>query len=567
MNQWLFKKYHDGGYSSFRFVIYLVFWYYYKEVNPINLDQWLTPNMGSSYRPISFFYIFDFVDLQVLRGIPIFRLWSWAMLASAIGFIFPISSLMSFLGLLLMAGLSLNFGKIHHVNHMPVVILGILSLSIYPGKYSIDQFILNFWKIKLPRPTAWALKSAQIYMCMVYFASGVQKLRNSGLDWVFSDNMQHIILTRPTVTSLGLWIAQFPWLCKGIALLTLSADILAPLALFSKRARLVLIPTLFMFHIGTLTVLGMHGYFVPYNLCYLVWVPWEKLFSFKRQGHLLLWGSIVFERIPFLSRVAQSLYVNVVFPSLERFLRFKYGKGVQLVLRHSILKKSFNPFLSDIDYSVVVDKDFTRLDNLLRDLLFLKKSRIFDYPQIYIREEWEELHSLGEIAFERWNFIWNYRKIGWLRNYDPQNVYERFKKERAIRIGEEIVAKHSHHLFGDFYPKTNRELPQVSVYSRYLELTNSSRVVSCDVHQLLFLTSHLPGELNWIELGEESLEFKRQLWIFEYFLSRSHLRLHSRETFDSKEYKIFLRDLEAKYKILFLQSIVAEGEEFDLDKK
>lgn len=278
---WLFKDYDDKAFGVYRISLYLTFFWFYHTFGILSYQSWLTPEFRSFYDPVSFFRIFNFDHLGVFASFDGILVWKVSLIASAIGFLFPLSSMVSFFGLLMIAGIPLNFGKIHHLNHLPVVILGIMAFSFHPGAFSVDQFVRKKLKLSSGKASKWALQAARAYMVLIYFESGAQKLMNTGLEWIFSDNMQVIILTRPTVTELGLWVAQSPWLCQLLAFTTVFAQLLSPLALVFPRSRLFFIPTLFFMHIGTYFILGNHGWFFPYNICYLVWLPWEKITAYS----------------------------------------------------------------------------------------------------------------------------------------------------------------------------------------------------------------------------------------------------------------------------------------------
>ena len=277
---WLFRNFDPRALGLFRIFFYSAFFFYFSFVSMNNYEMWFTEQMQSFYEPISLFKWFDYSFLKSLIAIKPVTIWKWSMLFCVVGFLYPLSSMVAFLSLLLIVGIPLNFGKIHHLNHLPVVVFCIMAFSFSAGSFSVDNVLSRkVWRRNL-HCTFWPLQAARIYMCLIYCFSGLQKLRITGLDWIFSDNMQNIILTRPTVTDLGLWVATMPTLCKFVALTTVIAQVFAPLALIRGPQIYFLIPTLFCLHIGTLLVLGMHGYFVPYNLCFLVWLPWEKIATF-----------------------------------------------------------------------------------------------------------------------------------------------------------------------------------------------------------------------------------------------------------------------------------------------
>jgi hypothetical protein len=274
-----FDPYPESSFGCFRICFYLTILTFYSLVHDIVPYGFQTHIFKSFYDPVSFFKFipYDFlfaIDFKILDLI-----WKISLLFAAAGFLYPLSSGFSFLIFLWMAGIPLNFGKIHHSQHMVVVVLGILFVGLLPGKFSFDSVIFRkFRRFYNPIATInWPLDTIKVYIVLVYFASGFQKLRHSGVDWIFSDNMSIIILTRPTMTELGFFVSQFKILTVFLAFLTVFFQLFAPLSLLSRKFAFFCTPTLFLLHVGTYSVLGNHGNFFPYNLCFLAWIPWDRL--------------------------------------------------------------------------------------------------------------------------------------------------------------------------------------------------------------------------------------------------------------------------------------------------
>lgn len=276
----LFAEYNSYAFGFFRISFYSIILWFYTQINVPHINNWLQPEMKEFFSTISFFNYFSYEDFLVLLDFDLLFWWYVSLICAALGILYPISSITSFLGFLLLAGVPLNFGKIHHVNHLPVMMLGVMAFSFYPGKLSIDGLILKLVKLKTPAVTAWPLLAARIYFCIIYLESGFQKIRHSGLEWIFSDNMQNIIVTRPTITQLGLEVAKYPLLCQFLALTTVIAQLSAPLALKNWIWRYPIVITLFFMHIGSYYIMGNHAYFFPYNLCYVIWIPWDEVVEY-----------------------------------------------------------------------------------------------------------------------------------------------------------------------------------------------------------------------------------------------------------------------------------------------
>jgi hypothetical protein len=222
--------------------------------------------------------------------------WLVSMAACCLGAGFRVAGWAACLSFLYLTGLPLNFGKVHHSNHMPAVILLLFACVGVAGAFSVDGWVARWRRHLVPRTGrayGWFFATALLYMCLVYMNSGLQKWWVSGPAWGGTENMATIILSRPTVTSWGRWVAASDWLPGFLAWGTLLLQPLAPLALFSRGAWWAFIPSLFLLHVGTYALLGAHGAFVPYNVCFLVLLPWESWFPVDGvpRGFKSLWST------------------------------------------------------------------------------------------------------------------------------------------------------------------------------------------------------------------------------------------------------------------------------------
>jgi hypothetical protein len=117
-------------------------------------------------------------------------------------------------------------------------------------------------------------------MVMVFFAAGMAKVMQGGLAWVFSDHfaislVQRYYDTPPPGNRIGLFVANHAWLARTLAAGAVLTELAIPLALFSRRARLVLPPMLFLMQLGIGVV--MNVWFTSFMYVYLFWVPWDDV--------------------------------------------------------------------------------------------------------------------------------------------------------------------------------------------------------------------------------------------------------------------------------------------------
>lgn len=85
----------------------------------------------------------------------------------------------------------------------------------------------------------WPPRAALAALAAVYFLTGYQKLRHSGLDWVFSENMRWVLVQgRPVVPAeLSRAVSGQVWLTQALAGGALALELTAPLLVAVRRTR------------------------------------------------------------------------------------------------------------------------------------------------------------------------------------------------------------------------------------------------------------------------------------------------------------------------------------------
>jgi predicted DCC family thiol-disulfide oxidoreductase YuxK len=209
--------------------------------------------------------------------------WKAALLLGGIGLFTRVSCGVAFgLGLYLL-GLSNNIGKVDHNDGIVLWSFLVMAIARSGDGWSIDSLLRAARGKIAPSLHAeyrWPPRMMQVLMAVVFCIAGIAKLRASGLAWAFSDNLRNTFimqyyLSDPPLRGLLLWIASQRWLCEFLAISTLVCETGAPLALVSRWARWILIPSLFLMQLGNELVLGIN--FRQFMLCYVFWVPWSDV--------------------------------------------------------------------------------------------------------------------------------------------------------------------------------------------------------------------------------------------------------------------------------------------------
>jgi hypothetical protein len=166
------------------------------------------------WMPISLFHLSGPPRDAALIGV-LQILWKASLLTSAIGFVSRLSMVTAAaLGYFLL-GLPNCFGKIHHLDGFPVLLLCILALSRCADALSVDRALRGdrAMRTNVSGQYRWPVRLAQTLFLLVFFAAGYAKLRNGGLAWMTAANMRSIWLGElfthtPPTGSAAFWRSQ-----------------------------------------------------------------------------------------------------------------------------------------------------------------------------------------------------------------------------------------------------------------------------------------------------------------------------------------------------------------------
>lgn len=224
--------------------------------------------------------LFEWLKLGVLPAVWLGWLqasWKAALWCACLGLATRLSTALSAVLGLYVLGLPHNFGKVHHLDTLVVLLTAILAVARCGDAWSLDRFLARWRGRQAPATPSgeyvWPVRLVQTLMALVFFGAGASKLRHAGLSWIFSNNMAMILL--PFDHPWLAWTAQVPWLCRLIAGWTIVIETGAPLALINRLARWVFIPSLWLMQLSILLLMNIK--FEPYLICYLFWVPWGGL--------------------------------------------------------------------------------------------------------------------------------------------------------------------------------------------------------------------------------------------------------------------------------------------------
>lgn len=210
--------------------------------------------------------------------------WAVALVSYAVaacGRILRVAAPVGAVGLLVLASLTSSFGQVFHTEHLLVLHLGVLALAALIERPS-------------DTPSGWPLNLMMAVTVVTYVNAGVAKLRWSGLDWVTGDVLRNWIavdnLRKWQVDDLyspvGGWLTGVTWVWFPIAVLTLTVELAAPVALLPNRIRLVWISLAWAFHVGILALMAISFPYQLLGVAYAAFLPvdtWEATFRERRR--------------------------------------------------------------------------------------------------------------------------------------------------------------------------------------------------------------------------------------------------------------------------------------------
>ncbi|MBK5221630.1 MAG: hypothetical protein JJE52_01885 [Acidimicrobiia bacterium] len=112
------------------------------------------------------------------------------------------------------------------------------------------------------RVEGWQRRTAMVLVALGYMCSGLMKLRHSGLEWVFGENLRWVLYAGANregsiLPTIARAIAGQLWLTVVIAGATIATEVLFPLALVWRRARVLLAAGAVALHVAVFLLLGL----------------------------------------------------------------------------------------------------------------------------------------------------------------------------------------------------------------------------------------------------------------------------------------------------------------------
>ena len=243
--------------------------------------------LSETWMPIELFQALDLPLVSVGQLTAMDWVYTATLITGMVGLLTRTSCAVACVVGLYLLGVPHNLGKINHDSGVIPFLLLILAVARSGDAWSVDALIRRWRRRRHTGPPAdiplaeyhWPVRMVWLLTSWVFFAAAYSKLSASGLRWVFSDSMANTLLMHAYTGSseaspIALWLSGHPWLCSVLAGCSLLFEAATPIAMFSARARAVVIPGLVLV-LGGFLVLGFTP--VPFFAMLAFWVPWDQL--------------------------------------------------------------------------------------------------------------------------------------------------------------------------------------------------------------------------------------------------------------------------------------------------
>ena len=232
------------------------------------------------------------LNAGALRGIEF--VWLGALLTLAIGWYSRTSAAIVCLGSLYLFGIDAPdfLGR----SYTPgVFVPAILAVSYCGDALSVDAWLRRRRNQAIDRPAeeyGWPGRLVCAFLSYVFLAAGLSKIRETGFpDWMLSNQIERNLLVghywyasrNRAVWPFGAQLLQvYPGAGVVLGVITQFVELLYPLALFSRAARVTVVPVMIALLIGITVTMG--PFFALTILAHAFWIPWSSILRTSRKG-------------------------------------------------------------------------------------------------------------------------------------------------------------------------------------------------------------------------------------------------------------------------------------------
>lgn len=268
LNAWFFREESNVILSGFRAIICLYLLLFHSTPSDYNLY-----GTSGEFTPAGIFNFLPQVDgystLLILSAI--FRV---SLFLGVLGFLTGPALLAALIAGTYVLAYHFNFGDVGH--GITLIYTCLLVLTLVPW---------STWKTNYIGVHArWPMAFLKCFIVASYFIAGIQKLRFSGMDWAWSENLAIYVFQNSSTFAGQILLELPPIVLRSLAVGALGIELLSPLALLSRRSGYIFVVLWVSLHVGVQVAMGHHKSFLSQIPCLLVFCEGFLLFAGKYAG-------------------------------------------------------------------------------------------------------------------------------------------------------------------------------------------------------------------------------------------------------------------------------------------
>lgn len=276
VSSWFFREDSNLILSAFRSILCLYLLFFHTTPSDFNLFG----TSGGTYIPVGIFHILPQLTDQTLLQV-LSHVFQASLFLAAFGILTGPSLLVAVVSGAYVLANHYNYGTVGHGTTL--IYTCVLVLALVPW---------SAWKKDYVGIHArWPIAFLKCFIVATYFIAGLQKLRFSGFEWAWSENLA-IYMFQHSSTLAGQILLELPAVVlRSFAAFALFVELLSPLALLSRRNGYVFVFLWASLHLGIQLTMGHHKGFLSQIPCLLVFC--EGLLLFAGKHARLQWGRLV----------------------------------------------------------------------------------------------------------------------------------------------------------------------------------------------------------------------------------------------------------------------------------
>ncbi|MEO1076126.1 MAG: hypothetical protein AAFX41_09200 [Bacteroidota bacterium] len=256
-------------------------------ISPLRGIEYYSITAPELYRTYGLFDVLGigYIDPVFLQ--PVVWVVGTAWVCAAIGLWTRPAMIVTAVGAAFLHGLFLSTNALNHYWFLSIYAFALLCFARTDDNWSVDALIRR-WRGRPPPTTSRSTLAAtgfarQAFLVATvgfYFSAGVSKLRESGLRWADGHTIEFFIALRGQETLLGSHVLEYSALFGVLGTIALFVEVGSPLALLSRRLRLLFVLGWASMHLGIKLMMGPS--YSQNVVCYVLQSEWSNVGAWLR---------------------------------------------------------------------------------------------------------------------------------------------------------------------------------------------------------------------------------------------------------------------------------------------